>query len=108
MIVKVFLAKSDDDAVPTQECFSELNDIYIDDCRAGIGKDGVSKLFTDIADKLTRPIVNVVEKVPEVTRRIWNFETHDFGRIKFDFKNGKCLWMIIGLMDWEFDERGAW
>lgn len=105
MIVKVAIAKVDGDAVPRPESYAELNDIYIDDKRADIGKDGVSKLFTDIADRLTWPIVMAADSEPEVTRKIWNFETHDFGRIKFDFKNGKCLWMIMGLMDWEFEER---
>ncbi len=104
MIVKVLVAKLGSGILPEQGCFEELNDIYIDESRADLGKEGVSKLFTEITDKLTRPVVMAFEKEPEVTRRIWNFETHDFGRIKFDFKNGKCLWMIIGLMDWEFDE----
>lgn len=104
MLVKVSMAKGmvGEDNAP--ERFEELYDIYFDESRADLGKEGASKLFTEIADKLTRPVVMAFEKEPEVTRRIWNFETHDFGRIKFDFKNGKCLWMIIGLMDWEFDE----
>ena len=105
MVVKVAIAKVGGDAVPTQGSFYDLNDIYIDESRANLEKEDVAKLFVDIADKLTRPIVMAAESEPEVTRRIWNFETHDFGRIKFDFKSGKCLWMIMGLMDWEFDER---
>lgn len=105
MIVKVAVAKVDGDAVPTLGSFYDLNDIYIDESRVNLGKEDVAKLFVDMADKLTRLIVMAAESEPEVTRRIWNFETHDFGRIKFDFKNGKCLWMIMGLMDWEFDER---
>lgn len=105
MIVKVAIAKVDGDTVPTRGSFHDLNDIYIDESRANLEKEDVAKLFVDIADKLTRPIVMAAESEPEVTRKIWNFETHDFGRIKFDFKNGKCLWMIMGLMDWELDER---
>ena len=105
MIVKVAVAKVDSDAVPAQGSYRALNDIYIEEPRANLSKEDVANLFVDIADKLTRPIVMAAESEPEVTRRIWNFETHDFGRIKFDFKNGKCLWMIMGLMDWEFDER---
>ena len=106
MIAKVSVAKSDSDIAPAPECFQELNDIYIDESRVDVGKDGSAKLFVEVADKLTRPLVMAAEREPKVTCKIWNFETHDFGTVKFDFGNGRYLWLRIGMFNWEFDERG--
>lgn len=102
MIVKVAVAKSDDDVVPTPESFVELNDVIVKENERYEGREGFLRLFWGMAGNVSRPYLMATGKEPKVGHLIWNSESHDLGWAWLDFERGKRIWIRVGLSNSEF------
>jgi len=101
MLVKVSMAKgtAGDSNVP--KSFEELFDIYLSGRRMELDKEGFSKLFRWIVDRVMRPYVMVSGKEPKVGHKIWNLNSLDVGWAWFDFEGGNRLWIRVGVVESE-------
>ena len=101
MLANVLMAKgvAYDDNAP--EHFEELFDIYLPGCRRELGKEGFSKLFWHVVNRVMRPHVMVCEQEPKIGHKIWNFGSLDVGWTWLDFETGNRLWIRVGVVESE-------
>lgn len=101
MIVKVSMAKSDSDVIPTPKDFEELYDIYVPQRWNQLTEEERAELISKTMNGVLLPLVMMIDKNPSFGQINWSGQSHDVAWRCYDFGQKNRIWIQVGLLNSE-------